>query len=150
MFHRPNHAATLVFARSERDAITTPLSGGFALTNGSIVNNIFRPALRALLVAGGLWLLATILLGTVYPSLIQRYAVEPNELSPRLLELIAGSGGRICRHLHIPLQSGDDEILKKMNRQYAREDYLKLIETGKRIPSKEIQEGLAKILKINI
>ncbi len=43
--------------------------------------NIFRPALRPLLIAGGLWFIAVIFLGTVYPSLIQRYVVEPNELS---------------------------------------------------------------------
>lgn len=43
--------------------------------------NIFRPAVRPLLIAGGLWLIATIAVGTIYPSLLQRYVVEPNELS---------------------------------------------------------------------
>jgi uncharacterized membrane protein (UPF0182 family) len=43
--------------------------------------NAFRPALRPLLIIGGLWLAATILLGAVYPSILQRYTVEPNELS---------------------------------------------------------------------
>ncbi|WP_420632246.1 UPF0182 family protein [Candidatus Leptofilum sp.] len=42
--------------------------------------NIFRLSLRPLLVAGGLWLLTTILVGGVYPSLLQRFEVEPNEL----------------------------------------------------------------------
>jgi hypothetical protein len=43
--------------------------------------NIFRPAIRPVLVVGGLWLVAALLLGNVYPLLLQRYGVEPNELS---------------------------------------------------------------------
>ncbi len=43
--------------------------------------NIFRSAIRPLLVAGGLWLAATVILGIIYPSILQRYTVEPNELS---------------------------------------------------------------------
>jgi uncharacterized membrane protein (UPF0182 family) len=42
--------------------------------------NVFRLSLRPLLVAGGLWLLTTILVGGIYPALLQRYEVEPNEL----------------------------------------------------------------------
>jgi len=40
----------------------------------------FRFDLRPLLATGGLWLAATVLLGGLYPGLLQRYAVEPNEL----------------------------------------------------------------------
>ncbi len=43
--------------------------------------NIFRPALRPLLVVGGLWLVATIFVATIFPGVLQRYVVEPNELS---------------------------------------------------------------------
>jgi uncharacterized membrane protein (UPF0182 family) len=43
--------------------------------------NIFRLAIRPFLIAGGLWLAAAILLGNVYPTLLQRYSVEPNEIS---------------------------------------------------------------------
>lgn len=42
--------------------------------------NVFRFTLRPLLATGGLWLLATIVLGGLYPGLLQRYVVEPNEL----------------------------------------------------------------------
>jgi uncharacterized membrane protein (UPF0182 family) len=45
------------------------------------VYNIFRPALRPILIGGGLWLAVTILAANVYPAIIQRYAVEPNELN---------------------------------------------------------------------
>jgi uncharacterized membrane protein (UPF0182 family) len=43
--------------------------------------NIFRPALRPLVITGGLWLVAAVAAGLIYPSVLQRYAVEPNELS---------------------------------------------------------------------
>lgn len=42
--------------------------------------NIFRPGLRPAMIMGGLWLAATLLLGGLYPGLLQRYAVEPNEI----------------------------------------------------------------------
>jgi uncharacterized membrane protein (UPF0182 family) len=43
--------------------------------------NIFRQSLRPLVITGGLWLVISIALGLVYPSVLQRYVVEPNELS---------------------------------------------------------------------
>ncbi len=51
-------------------------------------------------------------------------SLEPLEITDALLDLIAGSGGRICRHLHIPLQSGSDRILGLMDRPYKREDFI--------------------------
>jgi threonylcarbamoyladenosine tRNA methylthiotransferase MtaB len=44
-------------------------------------------------------------------------SIEPREITGELLSLI-GSSGIVCRHLHIPLQSGDDKILAAMNRDY--------------------------------
>jgi threonylcarbamoyladenosine tRNA methylthiotransferase MtaB len=61
-------------------------------------------------------------------------SIEPAYVSEGLIDVIAHSK-KTCRHLHIPLQSGDDEILRKMNRKYCRRDYLKLIQKIKsRIP----------------
>jgi len=48
---------------------------------------------------------------------IRLSSIEPLEISDELIDTIATSK-KICPHLHIPLQSGDDEILKKMNRNY--------------------------------
>jgi len=48
---------------------------------GTVAYNFFRLDLRPVLAAGGLWLLATIFLGSLYPAIQQRYVVEPNELS---------------------------------------------------------------------
>ncbi|MGB6068337.1 MAG: tRNA (N(6)-L-threonylcarbamoyladenosine(37)-C(2))-methylthiotransferase MtaB [Desulfomonilaceae bacterium] len=44
-------------------------------------------------------------------------SVEPQEITPRLIELVA-SHRRVCPHFHIPLQSGDDNILRRMRRPY--------------------------------
>lgn len=50
-------------------------------------------------------------------------SIEMGEVSDRLLELIAGDE-KLCPHLHIPLQSGDDEILRAMNRRYSSSEFL--------------------------
>jgi threonylcarbamoyladenosine tRNA methylthiotransferase MtaB len=44
-------------------------------------------------------------------------SIEPREITDELIALL-GSSGVICRHLHIPLQSGDDGILAAMRRDY--------------------------------
>jgi threonylcarbamoyladenosine tRNA methylthiotransferase MtaB len=44
-------------------------------------------------------------------------SLEPQEITPRLLELVS-EHPRICKHLHIPMQSGDDYILQRMGRPY--------------------------------
>ena len=43
-------------------------------------------------------------------------------------ELIAQIEGKVVPHLHMSLQSGDDEVLKKMNRNYTAGEYLKIVE----------------------
>ncbi len=52
-------------------------------------------------------------------------SVEPVDVSEELLDVMASSH-RFCRHLHIPLQTGDDEILKLMRRPYTTEEYREL------------------------
>ena len=49
-------------------------------------------------------------------------SLQPQELNQDLLSLWKDK--RLCPHFHIPLQSGDDEILTKMRRRYSRETYL--------------------------
>lgn len=53
-------------------------------------------------------------------------SIEPLNVTDELLEYMAGNA-RICRHLHIPMQSGDDEILRKMNRPYTSLQYKAII-----------------------
>ncbi len=52
---------------------------------------------------------------------------HPKDLSDELIQVMAEEP-KICRHLHLPLQSGSTEILKKMNRRYTKEDYLLLVD----------------------
>lgn len=52
---------------------------------------------------------------------------HPKDLSDELITVMAEEP-KICKHLHLPLQSGSTEILTKMNRHYTKEDYLKLVD----------------------
>lgn len=45
-------------------------------------------------------------------------SIEPGEFTPQLIDFLASSR-RICPHLHIPMQSGDDRTLQRMNRNYS-------------------------------
>ncbi|PKM83549.1 MAG: tRNA (N(6)-L-threonylcarbamoyladenosine(37)-C(2))-methylthiotransferase MtaB, partial [Firmicutes bacterium HGW-Firmicutes-13] len=57
---------------------------------------------------------------------IRLSSLEPTDFTMELIETIEKSD-KVCRHLHIPLQSGDDYILKKMNRRYEVDEYRKLV-----------------------
>jgi len=51
---------------------------------------------------------------------------HPKDLSDELIEVMKNSK-KICKHLHLPVQSGSSEILQKMNRRYTKEKYLELV-----------------------
>ena len=53
-------------------------------------------------------------------------SIEPIDVRPALIEAMRRIS-KCVPHLHIPLQSGDDEILKRMNRRYGRSFYLELV-----------------------
>ncbi len=55
---------------------------------------------------------------------------HPKDASEKLFSVMA-SGRHICHQLHLPFQSGSDAILKKMNRGYTKEGYLRLIERAR-------------------
>ena len=56
---------------------------------------------------------------------------HPKDLSDELIEVMAKSE-KICKHIHLPLQSGSDRVLKEMNRRYTKEQYLSLVEKIKK------------------
>ena len=56
---------------------------------------------------------------------------HPKDLSDELIEVM-GKSKKICKHLHLPVQSGSSKILKKMNRHYTKEQYLELVEKIRR------------------
>ncbi len=59
-------------------------------------------------------------------------SVEPCSLSDDFIEAMAQSDGRICRHLHLPLQSGSSKVLQEMNRPYTAEQFLEIANNLKR------------------
>ncbi len=60
------------------------------------------------------------------PLRIRMSSLEPHEITPRLVEVLASSPV-FCRHLHVPLQSGDDRILQRMGRSYTAADYARTV-----------------------
>jgi threonylcarbamoyladenosine tRNA methylthiotransferase MtaB len=78
--------------------------------------------------------LLTTILSCTKIGRIRLSSIEANEIDERLLEVFTDS--RICKHLHVPLQSGDDNILQGMNRPYNSIDYMKII----KLITKKIQK----------
>ncbi len=54
-------------------------------------------------------------------------SIEPRSIDEDFISVLASSNGRVCRHLHIPLQSGSDRILAEMHRPYTSQAYLALV-----------------------
>jgi len=73
-------------------------------------------------------LVRTLLEKTTIPRL-RLSSIEPWDLNPAFLELWADP--RLCRHLHLPLQSGCDRILRLMNRHYTTADFARLVEMAR-------------------
>lgn len=62
---------------------------------------------------------------------IRLSSIEPQEVDGELIQVMLDGGRRICRHLHIPLQSGSDRILRLMRRPYNVEKYMKILAAAK-------------------
>lgn len=63
---------------------------------------------------------------------------HPKDCTKELIDVLA-SAKHFCGHLHLPVQSGNNRILKEMNRKYTREHYLELVNYAKeRIPGVDI------------
>ncbi len=62
-------------------------------------------------------------------------SIEPPSITDGIVDMIARSGGRICRHLHLPLQSGSSKVLAEMDRHYDARAFRDLVDTlYERIP----------------
>jgi tRNA-2-methylthio-N6-dimethylallyladenosine synthase len=67
---------------------------------------------------------------------------HPKDLSPELIDAVADLDP-VCEHIHLPVQSGDDDVLRAMNRKYTRDHYLGLIDQIRaRIPDCAITTDL--------
>ena len=117
---------------------------------GNILNNIqeaINSGFKEITLTGinlGTWGMDT---GETFSSLVQDIiqlpgdfrvrlsSINPMEIDNNLIRLIAETE-KICSHLHIPLQSGDNKILKQMRRNYNREQYIELVHRAvKTIPN---------------
>ncbi|WP_341660336.1 tRNA (N6-isopentenyl adenosine(37)-C2)-methylthiotransferase MiaB [Blattabacterium cuenoti] len=73
------------------------------------------------------------LLAKETPMMRIRFSTSnPHDMSNKVLEVIS-KHKNICKHIHLPVQSGSNKILKLMNRKYTREEYLFLIQKIKNI-----------------
>jgi threonylcarbamoyladenosine tRNA methylthiotransferase MtaB len=70
------------------------------------------------------------------PQRIRLSSIEPLDFSEDLVSILSQSR-KVCPHLHIPIQSGDDEILKRMNRNYDRSFLSNLVQ--------ELHRGIPKV-----
>lgn len=55
-------------------------------------------------------------------------SIEPMEVDSCLLEALEDCGERIAEHFHLPMQSGSDDVLRRMNRPYSSHDYRERVE----------------------
>ncbi len=55
---------------------------------------------------------------------------HPRDFTEAMIETIAGLAN-VCEHLHLPVQAGSDEILRRMNRGYTRDRYLRLVDVAR-------------------
>lgn len=89
------------------------------------------------------------------PELVQRISeidairrvrissLEPQHASDELLETMRKSGGAICPHLHLPLQSGSNTILRRMKRPYTMEYFLERVQRARELlPDFEVSSDI--------
>lgn len=55
-------------------------------------------------------------------------SVEPQSVTPSLIDVLVHSEGRLCRHLHLCLQSGSSKVLREMNRHYNADEFVALVD----------------------
>ncbi|MFT4683794.1 MAG: tRNA-2-methylthio-N6-dimethylallyladenosine synthase [Flavobacteriales bacterium] len=73
------------------------------------------------------------LCATTFPKIRLRFSTSnPQDMSLDVIHVMAKQPN-VCRHMHLPVQSGSTKILKAMNRQHTREEYLELVNNIKNI-----------------
>jgi threonylcarbamoyladenosine tRNA methylthiotransferase MtaB len=61
------------------------------------------------------------------PARLRLSSLDPHEVGKELIGCF-GRFGNLCRHLHLPLQSGDEAVLKRMRRPHSADDFRRLVE----------------------
>lgn len=111
-------AVTLAYA-GVREIVLTGINLGSYDDNGTDLADLCRHLLDA--TAG--------LRGPDEPACRFRIgSIEPLDVSMDFIGLLADAEGRLCRHLHLPLQSGSSKVLREMARPYDAEEYRQLVD----------------------
>jgi len=78
-----------------------------------------------------------------FPKMRIRFSTSnPQDMHESVLHVIA-KHPNVCNHIHLPVQSGSNRILKEMNRLHTREEYMKLIDNIRRIlPNTSISQDM--------
>ena len=63
------------------------------------------------------------------PARLRASSLEPDSVSRGFIDLMAKSDGLLCRHLHLPLQSGSTKVLREMARPYSADGFYDLVES---------------------
>ena len=61
------------------------------------------------------------------PGRVRVSSIEPKSVDERFVDLLASADGRLCRHLHLPLQAGSTRVLREMARPYSAERFAELV-----------------------
>jgi tRNA-2-methylthio-N6-dimethylallyladenosine synthase len=68
------------------------------------------------------------MVAAAFPKMRIRFSTSnPQDMHEEVLHVIA-KHGNVCKHIHLPVQSGSDRMLREMNRQHTREEYMRLID----------------------
>ncbi len=115
-------------AAGHREIVLTGINVG--TYDGGSSERGFRGAHRdaALTLAG----LVRRILAETEVERIRLSSIEPQHVDAELLDTWAASDGRCLPHFHLPLQSGDDGVLRRMGRRYDSEAYARLVERIRR------------------
>ena len=106
----------------------TPIDVDAPANNGSTLNSSSLTLNSSLNFPGLLRLVAE-----TFPDMRIRFTTShPKDMSDETLHVIA-EHDNVCKHIHLPVQSGSDRILKLMNRKYTREWYMSRVEAIRRI-----------------
>jgi len=85
--------------------------------------------------SGGLEMLLNELSKLKGNFLVRLSSLEVTDVSSQLLNIIRDNPNRFCQHFHLPLQSGSDTILKRMNRRYNSKEFInKIAEINAQLP----------------
>jgi len=60
-------------------------------------------------------------------------SLQPQEVTPTMISLLADEENNLCEHLHLSLQSADDQVLASMGRPYGQKDIINLVKTMKQL-----------------